>query len=364
MVATAYSSSSLHRDFRGSLLTRRVKAHKYLSLSRYLLPFVGVLFVASLITAALLPTQALPATSSPVIGILSQPYKSSTGDDDKYIIAASYAKWLESAGARTILIPYDADDDLVDDIFSQVNGVLFTGGSSDIPNAAKRLWYLVKEANLKNNEFFPVWGTCLGFEYMIMMESDHGELAMESEFDSHNISYPLYGVRPVGLYSDPKIYSTAIHRNITMNNHDLGVSPARFAADRKLGGLFQMTSFNFDRTGRPFVSTMEPVDPDIFPVYGVQYHPEKNTFEYATYPDTNIPYEAIDHTQEGIAFSLYLAQFFVSLTRRNLRLGKHQYTKPYQYPLLSTYQIRSGIKFQQFYVFPAAQELNMALRTV
>jgi gamma-glutamyl hydrolase len=131
-------------------------------MSRHFLPFFGVFFAASLITAAFLPTQALPATSSPVIGILSQPYKSSTGDDDKYIIAASYAKWLESAGARTIPIPYDADDDMVDDIFSQINGVLLTGGSSDIPSAFKRLWFLVKEANLKNKEFFPVWGTCLG----------------------------------------------------------------------------------------------------------------------------------------------------------------------------------------------------------
>lgn len=199
------------------------------------------------------------------------------------------------------------------------------------------------------------------YEYMVMQESEYGELAMEIEFDSHNVSYPLYGVRPVGLYSDPKIYSVVINRNITMNNHDLGISPARFAADLKLSELFQMTSFNFDRTGRPFVSTMEPVDPDVFPVYGVQYHPEKNTFEYATYPDTNIPYEAIDHTPEGISFSLYLAQFFVGLARRNLRLGKHVYTKPYQYPLISTYQIRSGVKFQQFYVFPAAQELNPAL---
>ena len=39
-------------------------------------------------------------------------------------------KWLESAGAASIPIPYDSDEDLVNEIFSQINGILFPGGSS------------------------------------------------------------------------------------------------------------------------------------------------------------------------------------------------------------------------------------------
>ena len=34
-------------------------------------------------------------------------------------------------------------------------------------------------------------------------------------------------------------------------------------------------------------------------------------FEYATYPHTNIPYESINHSKEGIALSMYMASFFV-----------------------------------------------------
>jgi len=64
---------------------------------------------------------------------------------------------------------------------------------------------------------------------------------------------------------------------------------------------------------RPFVSTIEHVDSEGFPLYSIQYHNEKNAFEYATYPSTNVRYEAIDHSPEGVAFSLHMALFIADL---------------------------------------------------
>ena len=72
-----------------------------------------------------------------------------------------------------------------------------------------------------------------------------------------------------------------------------GITPARFQNDTKLTSMFHITSTNLDRQGRPFVSTMEPHDAMTHPYYGVQYHPEKNAFQYATYPGTTIPHTAL-----------------------------------------------------------------------
>ena len=71
-------------------------------------------------------------------------------------------------------------------------------------------------------------------------------------------------------------------------------------------------------------------------------------FEYATYPHTNIPYESINHSKEGIALSMYMASFFVQDVVATFRdRGKtntnanttttSKYTKPDTYPLVYSY---------------------------
>jgi len=114
----------------------------------------------------------------PVIGVLSTP------DDSKstFYIAASYVKWLESAGARAIAIPFYASDDLIESIFYQVNGILFPGGADykDMPDSARKIWKLAKTANDSGNHF-PLWGTCLGFEFMVMLAASEDPIQQCSD---------------------------------------------------------------------------------------------------------------------------------------------------------------------------------------
>lgn len=132
--------------------------------------------------------------SSPVIGVLAQPFthnhhhnhetmlsiihanhlnRNSNGNStmeeeiDAQYIAASYIKWLEAGGARSIPIPYDAvDHDLLDDLFEQMHALFLPGGASELPYAVH---YLLDKAVASNRAgyFFPVWGTCLGFEFLV-----------------------------------------------------------------------------------------------------------------------------------------------------------------------------------------------------
>lgn len=44
------------------------------------------------------------------------------------IIPAGYVKWLEQAGARVAVIPFNAPHDVLDQLFDSINGLLFTGG--------------------------------------------------------------------------------------------------------------------------------------------------------------------------------------------------------------------------------------------
>ncbi|RYE49083.1 MAG: hypothetical protein EOP48_20875 [Sphingobacteriales bacterium] len=74
-----------------------------------------------------------------------------------------------------------------------------------------------------------------------------------------------------------------------------------------LNETLKVTTFGYDTAGKKYVSSFEGVD---MPIYGVQYHPEKNAFEWrSSY--------AINHGYDAIRLPQYLANFFVNETRKN-----------------------------------------------
>jgi len=280
----------------------------------------------------------------PVVGILSQPKQS--GNETIHYIAASYVKWVESSGATSIPIPYDADESLTREIFSQINGVLFPGGSALMPISAKVMWDLALESN-ERGDYFPIWGTCLGFEFLI--ELTGGDGALQTGFNAENVSLPLIlpAEQNSQLYKEESIRNIVTTNNIAMNNHRNGITPSRFKANKRLTAMFRITSTNVDLDGVPFVSTIESSM-----AFGVQYHPEKNNFEYGLQPGTSIPYEAISHSEEAIKLSFHLAMFFGSCLRKS-SIGK--YTLVHRHRTIIEYPVVKGIQFEQEYIIPPAK---------
>jgi gamma-glutamyl hydrolase len=119
---------------------------------------------------------SITAADYPVIGILTSPAHWSAFPCSQYsFILSSYVKQIEASGGRSIAIPYDGKRNELDDLFSKINGIVFTGGSVNlnitIPNDGSSLQfnkytetatYLFRkaiEAN-KKGDYFPIWGTC------------------------------------------------------------------------------------------------------------------------------------------------------------------------------------------------------------
>lgn len=103
----------------------------------------------------------------PVIAVLAQRHPI---DGKSSYIAASYVKYLESAGARVVPIPHYFSESTIRYLFKYLNGVLFPGGNaywftSPYYKHAKLFWELAIEANNKG-DYFPIWGTCFGFQTM------------------------------------------------------------------------------------------------------------------------------------------------------------------------------------------------------
>lgn len=120
---------------------------------------IRVSALACLLLATLAASAHAQSSPAPIIGIFTQAY----GNDPlPAYIAASYVKYLESAGARVVPIFYDAPLDNLTTIFNQVNGILFPGGGADLATqntftiAAEHLWNLAVKAN-DAGDFFPLW---------------------------------------------------------------------------------------------------------------------------------------------------------------------------------------------------------------
>ena len=88
------------------------------------------LVVATL--AAYTAAVSIGSNKAPIIAIFSHPSRNedpACGGACDYT-AASYPKWVESAGGRAVPVPYDASDEHVEALFRQTNGLLFPGGGA------------------------------------------------------------------------------------------------------------------------------------------------------------------------------------------------------------------------------------------
>uniref|UniRef100_A0A0E0DTY0 folate gamma-glutamyl hydrolase n=1 Tax=Oryza meridionalis TaxID=40149 RepID=A0A0E0DTY0_9ORYZ len=117
------------------------------------------------------------AYDRPVIGIVSHPGdgaggRVSNGTAASYI-AASYVKFVESAGARVVPLIYNEPEERLLEKLSLVNGVLFTGGwvkSGPYFETIKKVFQYVLDKNDAGIPF-PLFAQCLGFELVTMIVS-------------------------------------------------------------------------------------------------------------------------------------------------------------------------------------------------
>eukprot|EP00518_Triparma_eleuthera_P005312 CAMPEP_0182456182 /NCGR_PEP_ID=MMETSP1319-20130603/2096_1 /TAXON_ID=172717 /ORGANISM="Bolidomonas pacifica, Strain RCC208" /LENGTH=313 /DNA_ID=CAMNT_0024654365 /DNA_START=34 /DNA_END=971 /DNA_ORIENTATION=+ len=274
-----------------------------------------------LITAAIVPL-ARADFSRPVVAVFSHPLNS-THD----FIAASYVKYLESGGARALRVPYNATKDEIEAIYEQTNGMFFPGGGCDLPQSARYLWSLKLKGEMEEGDVYPAWGTCLGFEWINQLVSEDDSI-IATHFNAENISLALdmtgedSRMMPNGgVVSADGTFMTDVGKlastyEITMNMHAHGVSVADFMDSEKLSSTFTLISTNKDLDGKEFVSTIESKDAGS-PIYATQWHPEKNTFEYGTVGDGDVPYITTVHSAESVRLANELAMFFGAEVRRS-----------------------------------------------
>jgi gamma-glutamyl hydrolase len=143
---------------------------------------------------------------------------------------------------------------------------------------AKRFLELSLQANMRG-EYFPVWGTCHGFQTMMMV---FGGLPFDGskldDFDARNNYMSNVKLTKMGKHTrmvqewSPwfKDYLETGNHVYFANRH--GIHPKPFLENSMLRKMFTLTAVSKDRKGREFVSIIEAKKG--LPFYGTQFHPE------------------------------------------------------------------------------------------
>uniref|UniRef100_A0A673LUH1 folate gamma-glutamyl hydrolase n=1 Tax=Sinocyclocheilus rhinocerous TaxID=307959 RepID=A0A673LUH1_9TELE len=195
-------------------------------------------------------------------------------------------------------------------LFKSINGIESSGYSK----AAGIFYRLALEAN-SNGDYFPIWGTCLGFELFTLLTS--GTLLL-SHTNTSGIALPLN-------FTDGKAIDSRLFKDfpedlmksletepLTENSHQWSLTTENFTKRETLKSFYRVLSTNTDGQNEfqhchlLFLCISTPYN---FPIYATQWHPEKNAFEWTR------PY--IPHMPSAIKTAFYMAYFFVNEARKS-----------------------------------------------
>ncbi|XP_072427648.1 gamma-glutamyl hydrolase-like isoform X3 [Chiloscyllium punctatum] len=230
----------------------------------------------------------------PIIGVLAHESNDVIPFGKSYI-PASYVKILESAGARVAPISMKLTEAEYTELLHSINGVLFPGGV----------------ASVLNSRYAEISAIIYNFTLKELIVLTSGENIL-TRTNTINLALPLNFTK-AGLHSRtfkkfPKNLLQALQiRPLTGHYHYWGVSMKNFTNNKKLNNFYRILTTNMDNQRVEYVSTVEAIK---YPIYAVQWHPERSPYEWNA--TLNIP-----HFSEAVKVAWYLADFFVNEARWN-----------------------------------------------
>ena len=207
------------------------------------------------------------------IGILTLPHARKTEHGTSHIMK-SYVDWFENQGVRVVPVPYDTVHH--ETYFHMINGLFIPGTDKGFDVMNKTLIKTVTrffELSLQPGEYFPIWGTCFGFQLLTMLVGGNTTLERYEADGRSSIHITADGKRSRMMHSFSKRYRSYLENSpSTLQYHDYGISPCDFLANAHLRRFYRILATAQDHQGREYVAAIEG---KYYPIYGVQGHPER-----------------------------------------------------------------------------------------
>jgi gamma-glutamyl hydrolase len=202
------------------------------------------------------------------VGIPTMPIK---GSKTSYITVKN-VEWLERAGITVVPIPVTTSLTEAKRLCNGLSGIFLQGGPQYDRQYIMLVRTLLKEA-IQN--MIPVWGTCHGFQMLIMLIGGFWPLDNMKGMIQKRAVLKEYDTKESVLYrtatKSQKVHLHGQQHNGVPFSHENGITLKHFLRNKILCHVFRPLTTTKDSHGTEYVSSIEG---KFLPFWGVQYHPE------------------------------------------------------------------------------------------
>jgi anthranilate/para-aminobenzoate synthase component II len=221
---------------------------------------------------------------------------------DAGYVADNYREWLASAEIQVVPVLFFESLKEISDLMEKLDGFVLTGGSESFYNyegfpslymrTVKHILQKAKEIN-DSGRVFPLWGTCLGFEAIIVAES--GETLNRKQVMNHvklreTIQVTDNSLRSTQFFTEKELEDME-DIPLLYFNHMWGVSRWDIQHLPEIENKIKIGAKINTDIQRNVAVWMEFID---YPFFGTQFHPEKEPLSGAN------PYDQKREEQIGI----------------------------------------------------------------
>lgn len=209
------------------------------------------------------------------VGIITIPHLKKVKHGSSHVMK-TYVDWFINRDIQVVLIPYDTTEHEM--YFNMVHGLLIPGGETGFvvnhPLLMKSITRFI-ELSLQPHVYFPIWGTCFGFESLLFVIGGFTKLKR----------YPADGLYPITITTEgrtsrmfhsfsPRYLQFLEKEPSTLQHHDYAISSDDFIKNPYLSQFYHILATSMDDKGQEYVTAMES---PYFPIYGVMWHPERQS---------------------------------------------------------------------------------------